>query len=53
MPDLVILMRKPSKLHRQCAGIGVPNLIGDFRRMFGKKDELRTLDVLIVDEVWP
>ncbi|KAK9865714.1 hypothetical protein WJX84_008521 [Apatococcus fuscideae] len=32
-------------------GIGVPNLIGDFRRMFGKKDDLRALHVLIIDEV--
>ena len=33
------------------AGIGVPNLIGDFRRMFGKKEQLRALDVIIIDEV--
>ncbi|KAK9868712.1 hypothetical protein WJX84_008381 [Apatococcus fuscideae] len=32
-------------------GIGVPNLIGDFRRMFGKKEQLRALDVIIIDEV--
>ena len=37
----------------QCAGIGVPNLIGNFRRMFGKRKDLKALDVLIIDEVRP
>ncbi len=33
------------------AGIGVPILIGNFRRMFGKKKVVRELDLLIIDEV--